>query len=279
LDPDLIQTVLWETRARKPLAEFLAIVEGKDEAISILKVCAKASVERQFLSDNKEPPSSSKTVSVGSDWELYRDFCYQDDRRTESGCLCLEESYLTTCPNLLYTPSAVADWEGFFEGKLGKIKGALKFFMEDSERVFEQGMLHESVRLLGFQKTLIVDIMKSYGTGASTTQAHDQLKKHFMEAMVSNKGRTMPSLMETIRQCVKLGLRKQADKLKADFKVPEKRFWFVKMKALVELKDWEGLESWSGKKSPIGFEVSDSPRGIRRCTPRARERETEDADY
>ena len=28
--------------------------------------------------------------------------------------------------------------EGFLEGKLGKIKGALKFFMEDSEQVFEQ---------------------------------------------------------------------------------------------------------------------------------------------
>ncbi|KAI9628689.1 hypothetical protein H4Q26_017983 [Puccinia striiformis f. sp. tritici PST-130] len=75
-----------------------------------------------------------------------------------------------------------------------------------------------------------------------------------MEAMISNKGLTMPSLTETIRQCVKLGLRKQADKLRTDFKVPEKRFWYVKMKALVELKDWDGLENWSGKKSPIGFE-------------------------
>jgi hypothetical protein len=57
--------------------------------------------------------------------------------------VCLEESYLKTCPNLLCTPSAVADWTGFFEGKLGKIKGPLKFFMENLERVFEQGMLHE----------------------------------------------------------------------------------------------------------------------------------------
>jgi len=254
LDPDLIQTVLWDTRARKPLAEFLSIVEGKEEAISTLRVWAKASVERNFL--NEKDSSSSKAIKVGSDWELYRDFCYQDDRRTESGCLCLEESYLMHCPTMIYTPSAVTDWEGFFSAKLGKIKGALKFFQEDSERVFEQGMLNESIRLLGFQKTLILDIIKSYGTGTTggSNQAQDQSKRNFMEAMICNKGLTMPSLTETIRQCVKLGLRKQADKLKVDFKVPEKRFWYVKMKALVELKDWEGLESWSGKKSPIGFE-------------------------
>jgi hypothetical protein len=255
LDPDLIQTVLWETRARKPLAEFLSVVEKKDEAISTLRVWAKASVERNFI--NEKEPVSSKTINVGSDWELYRDFCYQDDRRTESGCLCLEESYLTYCPTLSYTPTAVTDWEAFFALKIGKIKSALKFFQEDSERVFEQGMLNESARLLAFQKTLIIDIMKSYGSGAtaSSNQAHDQLKKNFMEAMISNKGLTMPSLTETIRQCIKLGLRKQADKLKTDFKVPEKRFWYVKMKALVEMKDWDGLENWSGKKSPIGFEV------------------------
>ncbi|KAI9621800.1 hypothetical protein H4Q26_015566 [Puccinia striiformis f. sp. tritici PST-130] len=232
LDPDLIQTVLWETRARKPLAEFLT----------------------SFI--NEKESASSKAINVGSDWELYRDFCYQDDRRTESGCLCLEESYLIYCPTSIYTPSAVTDWEAFFSVKLAKIKSALKFYLEDSERVFEQGMLNESIRLLGFQKTLILDIMKSYGSSgaSSTNQAHDPLKKNFMEAMISNKGLTMPSLTETIRQCVKLGLRKQADKLRTDFKVPEKRFWYVKMKALVELKDWDGLENWSGKKSPIGFE-------------------------
>ncbi|KAI9628688.1 hypothetical protein H4Q26_017982 [Puccinia striiformis f. sp. tritici PST-130] len=116
LDPDLIQTVLWETRARKPLAEFLSVVEGKDEAISTLRIWAKAA------------------------------------------------KYLIYCPTSIYTPSAVTDWEAFFSVKLAKIKSALKFYLEDSERVFEQGMLNESIRLLGFQKTLILDIMKSYGS-------------------------------------------------------------------------------------------------------------------
>ncbi|KAI9620053.1 hypothetical protein H4Q26_014035 [Puccinia striiformis f. sp. tritici PST-130] len=222
LDPDLIQTVLWETRARKPLAEFLSVVEGKDEAISTLRIWAKASVERA-LSTRKNLPHQKQST-----WDPIGN--------------CIE--------------TFVTKMIGARRVDLAKIKSALKFYLEDSERVFEQGMLNESIRLLGFQKTLILDIMKSYGSSgtSSTNQAHDPLKKNFMEAMISNKGLTMPSLTETIRQCVKLGLRKQADKLRTDFKVPEKRFWYVKMKALVELKDWDGLENWSGKKSPIGFE-------------------------
>jgi hypothetical protein len=34
------------------------------------------------------------------------------------------------------------------------------------------------------------------------------------------------------------------------------RFWWVKLRALVEIRDWENLEKLSkSKKSPIGYEV------------------------
>lgn len=33
------------------------------------------------------------------------------------------------------------------------------------------------------------------------------------------------------------------------------RWWWIKLKALVELKDWEGLDAFAkSKKSPIGYE-------------------------
>ena len=33
------------------------------------------------------------------------------------------------------------------------------------------------------------------------------------------------------------------------------RFWYVKMKALVEVRDWDGLDVFAkSKKSPIGYE-------------------------
>jgi hypothetical protein len=33
------------------------------------------------------------------------------------------------------------------------------------------------------------------------------------------------------------------------------RWWWIKLKALVEMKDWEGLDAFAkSKKSPIGYE-------------------------
>ncbi|KAK4703063.1 vacuolar protein sorting-associated protein 16, partial [Phenoliferia sp. Uapishka_3] len=62
------------------------------------------------------------------------------------------------------------------------------------------------------------------------------------------------SVNETIRACILGGFSKKVDKIKKDFGVTDKRFWYVKMKALVEMRDWDGLETFSKKKSPIGFE-------------------------
>lgn len=251
LDPHLLQSVLWDIRATHSLADFLALIERKEEAISIIRAWAKNNVVRPSSHqisphDHTRPP----VVKLGSDWELFRDFCYQDDRRTESACLALEESYLPRCKLNSNPISLPEDWDSFFIQKLGKMKTGMGYFSEDSERVFEQKMMEESMKLIQFQKMMIEDVIRSPSIG------QDQIKKSFLESMMSQEGQTMPSLNETIRQCIRLGLRKQADKLKSDFKVPEKRYWYIKLKALVELRDWDGLENWAGKKSPIGFEVS-----------------------
>ncbi|KAH9444264.1 hypothetical protein Pst134EA_032436 [Puccinia striiformis f. sp. tritici] len=110
------------------------------EAISTLRIWAKASVERSFINEKRICLIKSNHCGIRLR-NCHRDFFHQDDRAL----------------------------------RLAKIKSALKFYLEDSERVFEQGMLNESIRLLGFQKTLILDIMKSYGSSgtSSTNQAHD----------------------------------------------------------------------------------------------------------
>jgi hypothetical protein len=51
------------------------------------------------------------------------------------------------------------------------------------------------------------------------------------------------------------GFSKRAEKVRNDFKVPDKRWWWVKLKALAGNKDWDGLEAFAkSKKSPIGYE-------------------------
>lgn len=64
------------------------------------------------------------------------------------------------------------------------------------------------------------------------------------------------SVSETIYKCTMLGQQNKSSKVKSEFKVPDKRYWWIKLRALVEVRDWENLEKLAkSKNSPIGYEV------------------------
>ena len=83
------------------------------------------------------------------------------------------------------------------------------------------------------------------------------------------------SVTETIRACIVAGMPKKAERVRGDFKVPDKRcvgfskfpgcwmadrhfldsFWYTKLYALTETRDFDGLDTFSkSKRSPIGYE-------------------------
>ncbi|KAI0701369.1 vacuolar protein sorting-associated protein 16 [Cytidiella melzeri] len=115
--------------------------------------------------------------------------------------------------------------------KISAVKAAQRFFSEDKERSFEAKMMDESARLLTFQQ---------------------QLEKE-ADGKIQFFGL---SINETIRMCLINGMGKRADKVKYDFKVPDKRFWYVKLYALTEIHDWDGLDAFArSKRSPIGYQA------------------------
>ncbi|XP_028998348.1 vacuolar protein sorting-associated protein 16 homolog [Betta splendens] len=62
------------------------------------------------------------------------------------------------------------------------------------------------------------------------------------------------SLQATMEALLALGLYKQAEQLYRDFRVPDKRYWWLKLKSLAEKEEWDELEKFSkSKKSPIGY--------------------------
>lgn len=63
------------------------------------------------------------------------------------------------------------------------------------------------------------------------------------------------SLNETVRQCLVNNWPKKADKLRASFKIPDRRWTYLKLKALTETRDWEQLELFAKKRPPIGYEA------------------------
>ncbi|KAG6377543.1 Vps16, C-terminal region-domain-containing protein [Boletus reticuloceps] len=111
------------------------------------------------------------------------------------------------------------------------VKAAETFFSEDKDRAFEAKMMDESARLLAMQQ---------------------QLEKE-SDGKVKFFGK---SVSETIRTCLMNAMSKKADKVKSEFKVPDKRFWYIKLHTLTALRDFNGLDAFArSKRSPIGYEA------------------------
>lgn len=90
----------------------------------------------------------------------------------------------------------------------------------------------------------------------SLTEAQQLLKLQDAYDKDLDGGFTGLSVNETIYKLVKSGYGKRAAKVQSEFKVPEKTYWWVRLRALVAKRDWGELEESSKvRKSPIGWEV------------------------
>lgn len=61
-------------------------------------------------------------------------------------------------------------------------------------------------------------------------------------------------LAKTIEVCVQHGLYKRAERLKHDYKMPERVYFAVKMQALIAMADWKALAGHVGRRPPGGLE-------------------------
>lgn len=62
------------------------------------------------------------------------------------------------------------------------------------------------------------------------------------------------SIGDTLYHAMLLGEMKKATKIKSEFRVSDKKFWWLKVKALCKMQDWDELSKFANsKKSPIGY--------------------------
>ncbi|EOA29029.1 hypothetical protein CARUB_v10025283mg [Capsella rubella] len=108
------------------------------------------------------------------------------------------------------------------------IEKARNLFSQAKEHTFESKAAEEHAKLLKIQHEL----------EASTKQAI------FVDS----------SINDTIRTCIVLGNNRAAIKVKTEFKVSDKRWYWLKAFALATIKDWAALEKFSKeKRPPMGF--------------------------
>lgn len=62
-------------------------------------------------------------------------------------------------------------------------------------------------------------------------------------------------LHQTVRRLLLAGDVRQAEKMRAEYRMPDRRFWWLRVQTLAEQYRWDELEKFGrAKKSPIGYE-------------------------
>lgn len=154
--------------------------------------------------------------------EFLKDFFLSSGQLQDVAFLLLKESWeLTKNP----MASRGAPLHG---PRIKLIEKAHNLFSETKEHVFESKAAEEHAKLLRMQHELEV-----------TTK-----QPIFVDSSIS----------DTIRTCIVLGNHRAALKVKSEFKVSEKRWYWLKVFALATIRDWDALEKFSKeKRPPIGY--------------------------
>jgi hypothetical protein len=111
-----------------------------------------------------------------------------------------------------------------------KLKMAAKLLRDSKEHATQVAALEDAQKLLRFQEAFEKD-----------------LNERFVGLSVN----------ETISKLIKMGNMKRSQKVQTEFKVSDKTYCWIRLRALVVRRDWRELEEISKtRKSPIGWEVS-----------------------
>ncbi|RMJ22317.1 Vacuolar protein [Aspergillus sp. HF37] len=197
-----------------------AIESGDDDLVHyvLLRLKTKLPLASFFRMINIRPMASAlvETSAQGQDTELLKDLYYQDDRPIDGSNVLLSEALNETEP----------------QRKTERLHLATRLLSDskDPTVVLQQKMLSEASHLLKIQENLDKDLTD---------------RSEFLGL----------SLNETIYRLYKTGYGKKAHRIQNEFKMPEKTYWWLRLRALVAKRDWGELEEISkNKKSPIGWE-------------------------
>lgn len=199
-----------------------AIESGDSDLIMfvLLHLKQKLPLATFFRTVNARPQAAALVESSAhnQDKELLKDMYYQDDRPVEGSDVLLEEAMQQT------QVQAVID-------KL-KLASRLLTDAKDPNAVIHAKSLAEATVLLKMQEAFDKEITDSSGSYVGL------------------------SVNETMFRLIRSGYSKRAGRVQSEFKVAEKTWWWVRLRALVAARLWGEIEELGkNRKSPIGWEV------------------------
>ncbi|XP_050176976.1 vacuolar protein sorting-associated protein 16 homolog [Myiozetetes cayanensis] len=153
---------------------------------------------------------------------LYRQFCRHQERDTLKDLYNQDDNHQEL--GNFHVHSSYS--EKRIEGRVGALQNALDEFNK-ARNDFAAKATEEQIKLLRLQRHLQEDFDKPY---------------------------LDLSLHDTVSTLILDGHHKRAEQLYREFRIPDKRYWWLKINALATRGDWEEMEKFSkSKKSPIGY--------------------------
>ncbi|KYO29943.1 vacuolar sorting-associated protein 16-like protein [Alligator mississippiensis] len=154
---------------------------------------------------------------------LYRQFCKHQERETLKDLYNQDDNHQELGNFHVHTSYAS---EKRIEGRVAALQNAVDEYYK-AKNEFAAKATEDQIKLLRIQHRLQEDLDKPY-----------------LDC----------SLHDTISHLILDGKHKRAEQLYREFKIPDKRFWWLKISSLAECGDWEEMEKFSkSKKSPIGY--------------------------
>ncbi|XP_069790601.1 vacuolar protein sorting-associated protein 16 homolog [Narcine bancroftii] len=154
---------------------------------------------------------------------LYRQFCKHQEPETLKDLFNQDDNHQEL--GNFYVHSSYCN-ETTIEGRVANLQSAVDEYSK-AKNEFAAKITEDQIKLLRYQNRLQKESGKTY----LDFSLHDTVYKLLLE----NK-------------------HKQAEQLYKEFKIPDKRFWWLKIAALAEKGHWEELEKFSkSRKSPIGY--------------------------
>ncbi|XP_073236793.1 vacuolar protein sorting-associated protein 16 homolog isoform X3 [Porites lutea] len=154
---------------------------------------------------------------------LYIKYCKDQDRRTLVDLFYQDDQFMNS-GNAFVQDSYN---EKTIESKMNTLSKAQMSYQQGGFQFYSKAT-EEQMKLMEYQVKL-----------------EEKYRKTFMDL----------SLSDTIYQCILQGEPKVAEQLKKEFKVPDKRFYWLKVRSLAESHNWLELDKFSkARKSLIGYE-------------------------
>jgi len=202
----------------------------------LLHLLKKLPLAAFFRTINTRPMATAlvESTALDQDRELLKDLYYQDDRRLDGSILLFAEA--------LAQPDT--------QSGLEKLRTAAKLLQDAKENTFQARSIDETQRLMRLHEALDKDpTLRSAAGGENnaTTKTNTSTPSTFAGLSVNR----------TIHNLILLSNHKRALRVSTDFKVPEKTYWWIRLRALVASRNWRELEEILAKerKSPIGWDA------------------------